>query len=77
MILSHDFSLMLTTLALDQGSLRWFEAFSCKPAPRDLPSSSTQLHYIKQVLLAHLIADIETLRYRNSQLIKRAFRQVW
>ncbi len=58
MILSHDFSLTLTTLALDQSSLRWFEACSCKPAPRGLPSSSTQLHYIEQVLLAHYIAEI-------------------
>jgi hypothetical protein len=33
----------LTTLALYQSSLRWFEACSCKPAPRDLPSSLAQL----------------------------------
>jgi hypothetical protein len=33
-ILSRDFSLTLTTLALYQRSLRWFEACSCKPAPR-------------------------------------------
>ncbi|MGB2927856.1 MAG: hypothetical protein WBB70_02990, partial [Desulfobacterales bacterium] len=37
------FSLTLTTLALYQRSLRWFEACSCKPAPRDLPSSFVQL----------------------------------
>ena len=30
---------MLTTLALYQSSLRWFEACSCKPTPRGLPSS--------------------------------------
>ena len=45
------FSLTLTTPALYQRSLRWFEACSCKPAPRDLPSSFVQLRtlliYIK------------------------------
>ena len=46
-ILCRDFSLMPTTLALYQRSLRWFEASSCKPAPRGLPSSLAQLraHY--------------------------------
>ena len=31
--------LRLTTLVLYQSSLRWFEACSCKPTSRDLPSS--------------------------------------
>ena len=46
-VLCRDFSLTLTTLALYQRSLRWFEACSCKPAPRGLPSSLAQLraHY--------------------------------
>jgi hypothetical protein len=39
----RDFSQTLTTLALYQRSFRWFEACSCKPAPRGLPSSLTQL----------------------------------
>jgi hypothetical protein len=38
------FSLTLTTLALYQRSLRRFETCSCKPVPRDLPSSFVQLH---------------------------------
>ena len=33
-VLSRDFSLTLTTLALYQSSLRWFETCSCKPVPR-------------------------------------------
>jgi len=33
----------LTTMAFDHSSLRWFEACSCKPAPRGLPSSLAQL----------------------------------
>jgi hypothetical protein len=44
-----DFSSTLTTMALYQCSLRWFEACSCKPAPKGLPSSFVQLRtlYIK------------------------------
>jgi hypothetical protein len=36
--------------------LRWFEACSCKPAPRGPPSSFVQLRtlYIKSALVAHL-----------------------
>ena len=47
--LCHAFSLTLTTKALYRCSLRWFETRSCKPTPRDLPSSSVQLRtlYIK------------------------------
>jgi hypothetical protein len=43
------FPLTLTTVALYQSRLRRFEACSCKPAPRDLPSSLVQLRtlYIK------------------------------
>jgi hypothetical protein len=43
-------------MALYQCSLRWFEACSCKPTPKDLPSSSVQLRtlYIKSALVAHL-----------------------
>ena len=44
---SGTFSLTLTTLALYQRSLRRFEACSCKPAPRGLPSSSVQFHTLK------------------------------
>ena len=33
------FPTTLTTKALDLCSLRWFETYSCKSAPRDLPSS--------------------------------------
>ena len=40
--LCHDFSLTLTTMALYHSSLRWFGACSCKPTPRDLPSSFVQ-----------------------------------
>ena len=50
------FSSTLTTMTLDHSSLRWFEACSCKPAPRGLPSSLAQLrtsHYISSVLVAH------------------------
>jgi len=36
---SPAFSLTLTTMALYQCSLRWFEARSCKPTSRGLPSS--------------------------------------
>ena len=36
------FSLTLTTMAFDQRSVRCFEACSCKPIPRGLPSSSMQ-----------------------------------
>ena len=36
------FSVTLTTVAFDHSSLRWFEACSCKPAPRGLPSSSAK-----------------------------------
>ena len=52
----HAFSSTLTTKAFDLSSLRWFEACSCKPAPRGLPSSSVQLRtlYIKSALVAHL-----------------------
>ena len=42
MVFCHAFSLTLTTMALYHCSLRWFEARSCKPAPRDLPSSLVQ-----------------------------------
>ena len=37
------FSVTLTTLALDQRSLRWFGTCPCRPVPRDLPSSFVQL----------------------------------
>ena len=37
------FSLTLTTMALYQCSLRWFEACSYKPTSRDLPSSLPHL----------------------------------
>ncbi len=37
------FSLTLTTMTLYHSSLRWFEACSCKPTPRGLPSSFVQL----------------------------------
>jgi hypothetical protein len=37
------FSLTLTTMALYQCSLRWFEACSCKPTSRGLPSSLPHL----------------------------------
>jgi hypothetical protein len=50
LILSGEtFSSTLTTMALYQCSLRCFGACSCKPTPRDLPSSLAQLHtlYIK------------------------------
>ena len=40
--LCHAFSLMLTTLAFDQSSLRWFGTYSCKSVPRGLPSSPVQ-----------------------------------
>ena len=33
------FSSTLTTMAFGHSNLRWFEACSCKPAPRGLPSS--------------------------------------
>jgi len=36
------FALTLTTMALNQCSSRWFEACSCKPTSRDLPSSLVQ-----------------------------------
>ncbi len=36
---SGTFSLTLTTTALYRSSSRWFEACSCKPASRGLPSS--------------------------------------
>ena len=54
--LGHAFPLTLTTTALYRCSLRWFEACSCKPTPRGLPSSSVQLRtlYIKSALVAHL-----------------------
>jgi hypothetical protein len=52
----HAFPLTLTTTALYRCSLRWFEACSCKPAPRGLPSSSLQLTTlcINSALVAHL-----------------------
>ncbi len=54
--LCPDFSLTLTTMALYQCSLRWFEACSCKPTSRGPPSSSVQLRtlYVKSALVAHL-----------------------
>jgi hypothetical protein len=39
---SPTFSSTLTTSALYDRSLRWFEAGSCKPAPRGQPSSPVQ-----------------------------------
>ena len=42
----RDFSSTLTTMDIDHSSLRWFEANSCKSAPRGLPSSLAQLHAI-------------------------------
>jgi hypothetical protein len=36
------FSPTFTTMAFDLCSLRWFETSSCKPVPRDLPSSSVK-----------------------------------
>jgi len=36
------FSSTLTSMAFDHSSLRCFEACSCKPTPRDLPSSPVQ-----------------------------------
>jgi hypothetical protein len=61
--LCHAFSLTLTTTALYRCSLRGFEACSCKPTPRGLPSSSVQLRtlYIKSALVAHL--EISLLFY--------------
>jgi len=76
MILSHDFSLTLTTLALDQSSLRWFEARSCKPAPRGFPSSLAQLRTPsknKCALLAHFIADIGPPEEGGSGIASGAF----
>jgi len=56
--LCHAFALTLTTKALYQCSLRWFEACSCKPTSSPAPagSSSVQLRtlYIKSALVAHL-----------------------
>jgi hypothetical protein len=56
--------------ALYRYSLRWFEACSCKPAPRGLPSSLVQLRtlYIKSALVAHLelsniLDPLSTQRY--------------
>jgi hypothetical protein len=37
------FAVTLTTMAFDHSSLRWFEAHSCKSAPKGPPSSLTQL----------------------------------
>jgi len=37
------FSVTLTTMAFDHSSLRWFEAHSCKLAPKGPPSSLIQL----------------------------------
>jgi hypothetical protein len=56
MVFALPFALTLTTAALYQCNLRWFEACSCKPSPKGLPSSSVQLRtlYIKSVLVAHL-----------------------
>ena len=45
------FSSTLTTTALYHSSLRWFEACSCKPAPRDLPSSLAQLRTPQQLYI--------------------------
>ena len=45
------FSVMLTTLALNQRSLRWFETCSCKPISEGLPPSSMQLRTKTIVLL--------------------------
>ena len=36
------YTVTLTTMALYHSSLRWFEACSCKPTPRGLPSSFMQ-----------------------------------
>ena len=54
--LCRDFSSTLTTMALYQCSLRWFEACSCKPAPRGPPSSVVQLrtlYMLQSALVAH------------------------
>ena len=59
MVFYHDFSLTLTTLALYQRSLRWFEVCSYKPTSRGLPSSLAQLRtlpYLESALVAHYIA---------------------
>src|SRR5215831_5034637 len=44
LVLSRPFPSALTTMAFDHSRRRWFGACSCKPAPRDLPSSIKQLH---------------------------------
>jgi hypothetical protein len=58
----ETFSSTLTTMALYHSSLRWFEARSCKPAPRGLPSSSVQLHtsqsYIHRVCPWHTVVGV-------------------
>jgi hypothetical protein len=41
-VMIHAFSVTITTLALNQRSLRWFEACSCKAASEDLPPSLMQ-----------------------------------
>ena len=63
-ILCRDFSQTLTTMAFDHSSFRWFEACSCKPAPRGPPSSFVQLRtlYEKNVLVAHYYESISVFK---------------
>jgi hypothetical protein len=43
---------------IDHSSLRWFEAYSCKSAPRGLPSSLAQLHAMTDEKNYHLFAFV-------------------
>ena len=56
----HVLSLTLTTLALNQPSLRWFGACSCKPAagPPHLFAVAHAFSITPSALVAHLLATI-------------------
>src|SRR5438270_13390080 len=43
-VLPGPFPSVLTTMAFAHSRRRWFGTYSCKPVPRDLPSSIKQLH---------------------------------
>ncbi len=61
------FSLTLTTMALYQCSLRWFEACPCKPAPRGRPSSLLYLRGARSPTKNGYLATVGIEDFRSKE----------
>src|SRR5215472_1859109 len=76
---SEPFPSAFTTLAFNQSGRRWFGTCSCKPAPRDLPSSVEQLRTssairLFAVLVAHYNRETGKTRIRLGKALVRRHR---